>query len=426
MLRDDTSAEAAGTRAIAAAVRGGLLALGLTAAASMAAPAAGMPGDGVVQLAQTAGAAATGRCAEVRQVEIESREAIGGGVGYGEARGRAIRQALILAVGVAAAPGDPAASGRALDYQTASKQVLAHEVVSERVDRQGGGDSLVVVVRASICAPPRPPARQVIAVGDFLDTSGRPLPGARRQLLDFFATLGKSARFEFTEAHPATAAADIVIAGRLTGAGVTRSGRRLQVRILIEARFLGTGQVITSTDTGKKGIKRGADLLEYIPEAIRRAIERAGPRIYVGIEASPPPQVAARPPPPLPSAPLLSAPLPGRDLVVIYVPKCMESFRHGALAAAGTLDQALLDHVVDSVSRCAHEAWARVHTRRTDWVVRESRGGRRYAALCDRLDHDLGRLYDRALDGSPRDRLRDRILGLCRDELPRRLAVAAP
>ncbi len=111
---------------------------------------------------------------------------------------------------------------------------------------------------------------------------------------------------------------------------------------------------------------------------------------------------------------------------MIYVPKCMQSFRHGALAAAGTLDQGLLDHVVDSVSRCAHDAWARVHTRRTDWVVRDVPGDRRYAALCDRLDRDLGRLYERALDDSPRDRLRDRILGLCRDQLPRRLAVAAP
>jgi hypothetical protein len=397
------------------------------AAANMA--TAGMPGDGVVQLAQTAGAAAAGQCAEVTQVEIESREAIGAGVGYGEARARAIRQALTLAVGVAGATADPAASGRALDYRTAREQVLAHEVVSERVDRQGGSDSLVVAVRASICVPSRAPAHQVIAVGDFLDSSGRPLPGARRQLLDFFATLGGNPRFEFTEAHPATAPSDIVIAGRLTGGGVTRSGDRLQVQILIEARFLGTGQVITSTDTGKKGIKRGARVRDLIPEAIRRAIERAGPRIYVGIENSPPPQVAARPPlplAPLPSAPLLSAPLPGRGLVLIYVPKCMQSFRHGALAAAGTLDEGLLDHVVDSVTRCTQDAWARGHTRRTDWVVRDPRGGRRYAKLCERLDRDLGRLYDRALDGSPRDRLRDRILGLCRDALPRRLAVAAP
>ena len=378
------------------------LALGLMAAANMAASAAGMPGDGVVQLAQTAGAAAAGRCAEVRQVEIESREAVGGGVSYGEARERAIRQALTLAVGVAGAPGDPAASGRALDYRTARDQVLAHEVVSERVDRQGGSDSLVVAVRASICVPSRAPARQIIAVGDFLDTSGRPLPGARRQLLDFFPTLGGGERFEFTEAHPATAPSDIVIAGRLTGGGVTRSGDRLQVQILIEARFLGTGQVITSTDTAKKGIKRGAAVRDLIPEAIRRAIERAGPRIYVGIENSPRPQTAARPPPlpsaPLPSAPLLSAPLPGRDLVVIYVPRCMKGFRRGALAAAGMLDRELLDHVVDSVTRCAHDAWAQ----------------------------GLGRMYDRARDGSPRDRLRDRILRLCRDQLPRRLSVAAP
>ena len=406
-----------------------LLALGLLAAASMAASAAGMPGDGVVQLAQTAGAAAAGRCAEVAQVEVESREAIGGGVPYGEARRRAIRQALTLAVGVAGARGDPAASGRALDYRTARDQVLAHEVVSERVDRRGGGDSLVVAVRASVCVPSRAPVRQIIAVGDFLDSSGRPLPGARRQLLDFFATLDSGERFEFTEAHPATAPADIVIAARLTGGGVTRSGDRLQVQILIEARFLGTGQIITSTDTAKKGIKRGESVRELLPEAVRRAIERAGPRIYVGIENSPPPQVAARPPrpsTPLPSAPLLSAPLPGRGLVVIYVPKCMQSFRHGALAAAGTLDEGLLDHVVDSVTRCAHDAWARGHTRRADWVVRAPRGGRRYAKLCDRLDRELGRMYDRVLDGSPRDRLRDRILGLCRDQLPRRLAVAAP
>ena len=423
MLHDNGSVEAGGTRFSATAMRRCWLALGLMAAANLA--TAGMPGDGIVQLAQTAGAAAAGRCAEVAQVEIESREAIGGGVGYGEARARAIRQALTLAVGVAGAPGDPAASGRALDYRTARDQVLAHEVVSERVDRQGGSDSLVVAVRASICVPSRAPARQIIAVGDFLDTSGRPLPGARRQLLDFFATLGGGARFEFTEAHPATVPSDIVIAGRLTGGGVSRSGDRLQVQILIEARFLGTGQVITSTDTAKKGIKRGAAVRDLIPEAIRRAIERAGPRIYVGIENSPPPQVAARPPP-LPSAPLLSAPLPGRDLVVIYVPKCMRSFRHGALAAAGTLDEGLFDHVVDSVTRCAQDAWARGHTRRTDWVVREPRGGRRYAELCDRLDRELARMYDRALDGSPRDRLRDRILGLCRDQLPRRLAVAAP
>ena len=104
----------------------------------------------------------------------------------------------------------------------------------------------------------------------------------------------------------------------------------------------------------------------------------------------------------------------------------MRSFRHGALAAAGTLDEGLFDHVVDSVTRCALDTWARVHTRRTDWVVRYPRGGRRYTDLCDRLDRELGRMYDRALDGSPRDRLRDHILGLCRDQLPRRLAVAAP
>lgn len=409
----------------AAAARCAALGVALTAATMAAAGAAGA--DGYV--AQTAQAAGAGGCAEVRQVELESREPITAAVGYGEARERAIRQALVLAVGVAGGPGEPGATGAALDYRSARDRVLAHEVVSERVARQGARDSVVVAVRASICVPASAPmpVREVIAVGDFVDNTGRPLPGARRQLIDFFETLGNSERFEFIQAHPASAPADIVIAGRVTGGGVSSSGERLEVQILIEARFLRSGQVITSTDVGKKGIKRGADVLEYLPEAIRRAVERAGPRVYVGIEESPPPQVAAGPPmapPPYPRP--APAPPPGPGSVMLYVPNCMESFRQGALAAAGMVDEALLDHVVESTARCTQDAWRRTATRRGEWVSRDYRRDRRYAELCDGLDRELERMYARSLEGSPRDRLRDRILGLCRDELPRRLAVAAP
>ena len=255
-------------------------------------------------------------CAELRQVEVESREAIGAGMDYGAARERAIKQALVLAVAVA--PGGVGTAAPALDYRTARAQVLSQEVVAERVDRQGATDFVVVTLRAGVCVPPRAPVKEVIAFGDFLDHLGRPLPGARRQLRDFFATLGRSPRFRITEVHPAAGPSDIVIDGRILGGGVAGSGDRIVVRIVIEARFRRTGQVISSTADAQKRLKQGGSVLRYLPEAIERAIERAGPKIYVGIEQSPPPAppppLAAAAPPPMPPA-LAPAPTPrGRRL----------------------------------------------------------------------------------------------------------------
>lgn len=368
-------------------------------------------------------------CAELRQVEVESRQAIGAGMDYGAARERAIKQALMLAVGVVGAPGGVGTAGPALDYRTARARVLSQEVVAERVDRQGVTDFVVVTLRAGVCVPARAPVKEVIAFGDFLDHRGRPLPGARRQLRDFFASLGRSPRFRITEVHPAAGPSDIVIDARVLGGGVAGSGDRIVVRIVIEARFRRTGQVISSTADAQKRLKQGGSVLRYLPEAIERAIERAGPKIYVGIEQSPPPAppppLAAVAPPPMPPAPA-PAPAPAGDLVTLYVPRCMESFRRGALAAAGAVDERLLDSVADSVTRCAHQAWLRGEPGRADWVVRDVRGDPRFAGLCDGLERELAQITAGAAAGSPEDRLRRRIARLCRDQLPPRLAVTAP
>jgi hypothetical protein len=394
-------------------------------------------------------AADPGGCAEIRRVEIESREPQLVGQPYAEARDRALRQALMLAVGVAG----PVPAGQAIGEEGAQRYLVAHQVVSERIDRQGSTDFVAVLVRADVCMPPLAPRQEVVAVADFLDASGRVLPGARRQLLDFFSTLGNNPRFAFTEAHPATAPSDIVISGRVLGGEVTSGGSRLRVRIALDARYQRTGRVETSHGDGEKGLPRGADARAYLPEAMRRAIERAGPSLYIGIEKSPspaaPPAPVATPPAPLapwsPPTAVVPAdrqttyapaplpppprpapappPMPTGARSALYVPHCMDGFRRGVIAAAGAVDHAMLESVAGTVVTCSRDAWQGTGGGRTDWIVQDYRTDRRYAALCDALNLRLGEMYATAAEGSPRDRLHGRAIALCREDLPRRLLV---
>lgn len=241
-----------------------------------------------VQLAQSAGQPAS-RCQEVRRTEAEARGALGGGADFETVKVNVVKQALTLAVVASGAAGGPAPAGaRPLSFETARQYILDADILSENVVKEAPGDVLVIRLAADVCIPPASatPIREIVSVGDFRDVAGRSLAGPRQQLLSFFATLNNNPRFSLIREHPASTPSDIVIDGRILQA--RKKGERVEVEILLEARFQRTNRVISSTATAKKRMKSRGDAYTYLPEAIDRAIEKAGPTIYVGIEDSPP------------------------------------------------------------------------------------------------------------------------------------------
>ncbi len=127
----------------------------------------------------------------------------------------------------------------------------------------------------------------MIAVGEVLDERGWSIPGSGEQLRSFFNSLTNNPRFTVSRLPAGMIPSDIVVIGRVVANGIRHYAGKLEVELILEARFQHSGRIVKSQGFGKKNVPSNASAQRYIAEAVRRAIENAGPRLYVEIESSP-------------------------------------------------------------------------------------------------------------------------------------------